>query len=468
MFVGRNTELDQLESTYKSDRFEMVVVYGRRRVGKTTLLTHFSHDKKALYYTALQQSDHDNLADFSREIARYFKLPGDLVFGTWESAFDFLAEKAQGEKLLLIFDEFPYAAEANKAIASTLQIVIDHGFSRTKACIILCGSDQGFMESEVLGAKSPLHGRRTIQLRVRPFDYLTTAQMLASVSKEDAFRYYACVGGIPYYLAQIDQDRSFEENLSTLFFRPSGFLYEEPMLLLRQELRNPALYNSILRAMGSGANKQNEIAAKAGAEVTAVNKYLKTLMRLDIIERIIPFGENPETSKKGLYRFSDGCYDFWYTFVMPMAGDIEEGLGSIAARTITDQRLDAYLGKRFERVCLEWMRRQSLEGALPIEASSFGSWWGGNPLTHEQDDIDVVAADRLSKDMIIGECKYRNNFDESSALEKLRNRTECINGFSVIGNWLFSKHPLAKGTLANMREMPDARNITLEELYAER
>lgn len=468
MFIGRENEVDQLEAAYRSDRFEMVVVYGRRRVGKTTLLTHFSKKKDPLYYTALQQSDHDNLADFSREIARHFKLPSDLVFGTWESAFDFLAKKAQDENLLLIFDEFPYAAEANSSIASALQISIDHGFSHTNACIVLCGSDQGFIESEVLGAKSPLHGRRTIQLRVRPFDYLTTAQMLESVSNEEAFKYYACVGGIPYYLAQIDQQRSFEENLAALFFRPSGFLYEEPMLLLRQELRSPALYNSILRAIGSGANKQNEIAAKSGVEVTAVNKYLKTLVRLDIVERIVPFGENPETSKRGLYRFSDGCYDFWYTFVMPMVGDIEEGLGSVVARAVSGQRLDAYLGKRFERVCLEWMRRQSLEGALPIAASGFGSWWGANPHTHEQDDIDVVAADRFTKEAIIGECKYRNNFDESSVLEKLRSRIDCIKGYSIVGMWLFSKHPLSKGTVKNLNDIPSARSITLDELYAGR
>lgn len=468
MFVGRENELEQLASAYKSKKFEMVVVYGRRRVGKTTLLTHFAQNKRALYYTAQQQSDHDNLADFSREIARHFSLPADLVFGSWESAFGFLSERAGEEDLLFIFDEFPYAAEANKSLASILQIAIDHGFTRTNACIVLCGSDQGFMESEVLGAKSPLHGRRTMQLRVRPFDYLTTARMLEHVSDEDAFKYYACVGGIPYYLAQIDQKLGFDENISRLFFSSSGFLYEEPMLLLRQELRSPSLYNSILRAMGSGANKQNEISDRSGIETTAVNKYLKTLVRLDIVERVVPFGENPETSKKSLYRFSDGCYDFWYTFVMPVVGDIEEGLGSVAVQAAFGQRLDTYLGKRFERVCLEWMRRQSLKGALPIAASGFGSWWGANPLTHAQDDIDVVAADRSSKEAIIGECKYRNSFDERMALERLHDRIACIKGYSVVGTWLFSKHVLSKKTISSMNAEPGLRSVTLSDLFAER
>lgn len=465
MFVGRENELKELNAAYSSNRFEMAIVYGRRRVGKTTLLTHFAKDKKAFYFTALQQSDHDNLADFSREVACFFNLPTSLLFESWTLAFEFLAEKAQQNKLLFIFDEFPYAAEANKTIVSALQKTIDHYFIKTHACIILCGSNQGFMESEVLGIKSALHGRRTLQLCVKPFDYLTTSHMLSSQKPEDAFKYYACVGGVPYYLAQIDQKQNFTRNIKKLFFSPHGFLYEEPLLLLRQELRTPALYNSILRAIGNGANKQSEIADRSGITISAVNKYLKPLVNLDIIERIVPFAENPQTSKKSLYRFSDGCYDFWYTFVMPLAGDIEEGLGSIAARSITEQRLNAYLGKRFERVCLEWLKRQAFAEKLPIAASRFGAWWGANPVTHAQDDIDVVAADRARKQVILGECKYRNSFNESEALEKLKTRAACIKNFKTAGLWLFSKKPLSKKTITTIKASPSFRSITLDELY---
>lgn len=464
-FVGREQELAQLEEIYGADDFQMVVVYGRRRVGKTTMLAQFAQGKHALFFTAQQQSDTGNLSDFSSEVAKFFGLPDGTVFQSWDAAFAYLAEQAAKEPYLLIFDEFPYAAMANPSLVSKLQIAIDHRFSATKMCMILCGSNQGFMESDVLGSKSPLHGRRTAQMHVRPFDYAGAAQMLSGCEPEDAFRYYACVGGVPYYLAQVRPDLTFRENIQRLFFSTGGLLYEEPLMLLRQELREPALYNSILRAIGSGANRQNEIASRAGVSPSSVPKYLKTLIDLGIIERVVPFGENPETSRHGIYRIADACFDFWYTFVMPVVGDVEAGAGSIVAESISDQAMSTYFGHRFERVCREWMVRQSLAGRLPIKASGFGSWWGSNPQTREQDDIDVIAADRFAKTSIIGECKWRNSFDESEAIDKLRARTTLVRGFETVAYYLFSKNSLAPATLAKMEACGDMRSVTLEEIY---
>lgn len=465
MFVGREKELAVLEEAYAAERFQMVVVYGRRRVGKTTIISRFAEGKRALFFTAQQQTDANNLSDFSREIALFFKLPTGVAFGSWSDAFDFLADRAAEEPFLFVFDEFPYAAAANGSLVSKMQIAIDRKLSKTSMCLVLCGSNQGFMESDVLGKKSPLHGRRTAQMRVRPFDYLTAAKMLPGVSAEDAFKYYACVGGIPYYLAQVNASLSFRENLARLFFSTDGFLYEEPMMLLRQELREPALYNSLLRSIGAGANKRNEIADRAGIEASSVSKYLKTLERLDIIERVVPFGENAETSRRGIYRFADACYDFWYTFVMPVVGDVEEGSGRIVAQGIPDEMLATYFGHRFERVCQQWMLAQSLMGELPIAASGFGSWWGGNPMTHERDDIDVVAADRFAKKVLLGECKWRESFDETAALAKLRQRAQLVKGYEAAGYYLFSKHSLSKQTLEKMSAAGDAYSVTLEDMY---
>lgn len=468
MFVGRENELETLERAYDADVFQMVVVYGRRRVGKTTLLTHFAQDKPTLFFTAQQQTDADNLADFSVEIAQFFSLPPGTRFDGWDGALQFLAEQARREPFLFVFDEFPYAAEANPSLVSKMQIAIDHHFAQTKACLALCGSDQGFMESEVLGKKSPLHGRRTAQIRVRPFDYLTSARMVPTVSAEDAFRYYACVGGVPYYLAQIDESRPFLDNIADLFFSTDGLLYEEPLMLLRQELREPAVYNSILRAIGSGATRRGEIAARAGLEATAVSKYLATLERLDIIERVVPFGENPQTSRKGLYRFADACYDFWYTFVMPAVGDIEGGAGRIVAEGLSDKVLGTYLGHRFERVCSQWLLEESLAGRLPIRASSFGQWWGTDPALRQQDDVDVVAADRASKTALIGECKWRNSFDETEVLEKLHHRADLVKGYRIEFFYLFSKNPLSTATLRKMKASGDEFSVTLDDLYRHR
>lgn len=465
MFVGREKELATLERAYSSERFQMVVLYGRRRVGKTTLLSHFAEDKRTLFFTAQQQTNANNLSDFCREVARFFSLPAGTSFDSWNAAFDFIADRALKERFLFVFDEFPYAAAADRSLTSKLQIAIDHRFSKTSMCLILCGSNQGFMESDVLGEKSPLHGRRTTQMRLRPFDYATAAKMTPEAPAEDAFRYYACVGGVPYYLAQVDPSLSFRENLENLFFRTDGLLFEEPLMLLRQELREPASYNSILRAVGSGANRQNEIANRAGIENTTASKYLKTLSSLDILEREVPFGENPETSRRGIYRFSDACYDFWYTFVMPTIGDIESGAGSIVAREIPDKVLDTYFGHRFERVCREWMVRQSLKGKLPIAASAFGSWWGTDPDTRQQDDIDVVAADRFAKTALIGECKWRKSFDETEALKKLHRRAHLIQGVDVVCYYLFSRYELSPKTRTKLEDDGADYSITLEDMY---
>ena len=468
MFVGRHVELKTLQGAYDSNKFEMVIIYGRRRVGKTTLLTHFAADKPTLFFTAQQQSAQNNLSDFSAVLAKHFDLPADIAFTSWKSALEFVAEKARNVPLLFIFDEFPYAAISDPSLTSVLQIAIDHFLSDTKLCLVLCGSDQGFMESDVLGKKSPLHGRRTVQIRLKPFDYLTAASMLPGVSDEDAFKYYACIGGVPYYLEQINTTASFRENIARLYFDPSGFLYEEPLMLLRQELREPSIYNSILRAIGSGANRQNEIADRAGITTSAAAKYLKTLQRLHIIERIVPFGESLERSRKGVYRFRDGCYDFWYSFVMPVVGDIEEGMGRIVARNIPEDMFSTYLGRRFERVCLEWLRQQSLNGDLSIQASGFGSWWGTDSTARQPIDIDIVAADRFSKTMIVGECKWRNEFDESEALSKLKDRAHCIKDFMPVQYWLFSKNPLSSMTLEKMKSAGNEQSVTMEELYQDR
>lgn len=465
MFVGREKELAILEEAYSADRFQMVVVYGRRRVGKTTIISRFAEDKPTLFFTAQQQTDANNLLDFSREIALFFGFPSSLMFGSWSDAFDFLADRAAEKPFLFVFDEFPYAAAANGSLVSKLQIAIDRKFLKTSMCLVLCGSKQGFMESDVLGKKSPLHGRRTAQMRVRPFDYKTAAGMLPAASPEEAFEYYACIGGVPYYLSQVNPALPFRENLERLFFSTSGFLYEEPMMLLRQELREPALYNSVLRAMGSGANKRSEIAARAGMEGSSVSKYLRILEKLDIIERIVPFGENAETSHRGIYRFSDACYDFWYTFVMPVVGDVEEGAGHIVAQGISDEAFATYFGRRFEKICQQWMLIQSLKGELPVAASGFGSWWGGNPSTKEQDDIDVVAADRFAKKALLGECKWRESFDETEALGKLRQRAHLIKGYEVAGLYLFSKRSLSRRTLEKMSASGDSYSVTLEDMY---
>lgn len=468
MFVGREAELAKLNDLYEHEGFQMAVVYGRRRVGKTTLINEFCRGKRTLSFTALEQSDADNLADFNRAIASFFNLPASLQgFPTWADALAYVSERAHEERFILVFDEFPYAAQRNAALPSVFQVAIDRDLKDTDALLILCGSNQGFMESEVLGRKSPLYGRRTAQIKVGDLGFRDAAKMLPGLDAQDAFRFYGCFGGVPYYLQQVDPALSLRENLARLYFDPMGFLFEEPYGLLRQEFQEPALYSSILRAVAAGANRSNQIADRVGLAVTTLPRYLKSLESLGIISKAVPFGENPETSKRGIYRLSEACYTFWYRFVMPFVSDIEAGLGQAVVAALPEEQLDDYLGHCFEDLCAEWLAGQAREGKLPIPATSVSSWWGTNPEKRAQDDIDVLAADRISKKLVIGECKYRESFDETAEIEDLESKRNLVKGYTATSFMLLTKHDVSEATKKKLASREGWSLVTLEEMYGE-
>lgn len=468
MFVGRKSELEKLGSLYDQEGFQMAVVYGRRRVGKTTLINEFCRGKRTLSFTALEQSDADNLTDFNRALAAFFDLPSTLQgFSTWADALGYIAQRAREERFVFVFDEFPYAAQRNEALPSVFQVTIDRYFKDTNVLLILCGSNQGFMESEVLGRKSPLYGRRTAQIKVEDLGFRDAAKMLPGLDSQEAFRFYACFGGVPYYLQQVNPALSLRENLAQLYFDPMGFLFEEPYGLLRQEFKEPALYSSILRAIAAGANRPNLIADRVGMPQTSLPRYLKALEAIGIISKAVPFGENQETSKRGVYRLSEACYTFWYRFVMPYVSDIESGLGRAVVNAIPEERLNDYLGHRFEALCAEWLTEQAKAGKLSIAATSVSSWWGNNPEKRERDDIDVLAADRVSSQMVIGECKYRNDFNESAEIADLESKRGLIKGYLASHFVLFTKFEVSDATKEKLASRDDWSLVTLEAMYGE-
>lgn len=473
MFVGREKEIRQLNRMYAKDGFQMAVIYGRRRVGKTTLIDAFAKDKPTLYFTAQQRSSLQNLVQFSRAAYAFFGLPEDTgAFPDWRSAFSYVADSARrqgGRPLLFVFDEFPYAAETEPSLPSILQIAIDHEFADTNVRMILCGSNEGFMESEVLGRKSPLYGRRTMQLKVKPFDCFDASLMLPGLTAEQWVTYYATFGGTPYYLAQINQAATYEENVTELMFDTAGILYEEPLMLLRQEMREPALYNSILDAIGSGETRPKRIAERSGVNASSLPKYLKTLIDLGIIEREVPFGENPATSRRALYSLADPYFAYWYAFVSKNVGAIEAGAGIAAARkTAFGQALQTYVGKQFETVCRQWAVRENSEGGLPFLASSFGRWWGTDPREKAETDIDLVVADNESKSILLGECKWRNSLDESRAIELLEYRSALVRGFEHRTYCLLTKNA-ANGVLREKAgSRSDLRLVSASDMFAVR
>lgn len=467
MFVGREHELATLASLYASSSFEMLVLYGRRRVGKTALIEEFCRGKRVLSFTAQMQADKDNLLDFSHAIATCFGLPESMpAFASWMDALAFVADRSHDERLLVVVDEFPYACKSNPALPSAFQVAIDKHLKSSNIFLILCGSDQGFMEDEVLSEKSPLYGRRTAQLKLKPFDYHDAARMMPDCSPQEKLSYYASLGGTPYYLEGIKDDKSYIENMVDLFFSPSGRMFDEPGMLMRQELREPMVFNSVMRAISNGANKQGEIASAVGIPQGSLGFYLKSLVSLGLVEKVVPFGES-ERSRRGIYRICDPAFLFWYRFVAPYVSAVERGLGEgVGRRLLESDRKSEYEGHLFERVCMEWLVRQGRDGKLPIELTSIGSWWGTDPALRQTVDIDVVAADDIDKRLLVGECKWRNGIDETEVLATLRGRSRLISGYRTCDCYLFTKNKVSEAT--RRRESDDARMhfVDAAEIFA--
>ena len=212
------------------------------------------------------------------------------------------------------------------------------------------------------------------------------------------------------------------------------------MMLLQQELREPAMYNSIINSIAYGATKLNEISTKMREESTKVNKYLQTLVNLQIISKSYPFGENPQNSRRGIYSIADNCYAFWYRFVFINKPEIESGSGDLIAKSIVSE-LSAYIGKPpFEKICMQYLKRINQKGKLPFTATSFGSWWGTDSQTKSQSDFDVIAANRKNKQIILAECKWSNDVDINAQFQKLTAKSHIFSEYKDKYYYIFTKN----------------------------
>ena len=290
MFIGREQELKKLNRMYESEKLEVAVIYGRRRVGKTTLINEFCKDKKTVFFVAQENSIEQNLLELSNSIAQVDKQGSvaNIMYRSFADAFLRLEELAKEERLVFVIDEYPYLAQADKGISSLLQNFLDHQFKSTKLFLILCGSSMSFMENQVLGYQSPLYGRRTAQFKILPFDYFDTGKWFPDYSYEEKAIMYGVTGGIPMYLEQFSPNMTLKENLLENLFDKNATLFEEPSNLLKQGLREPATYNAVITAIASGKTKMSEIASTVGVETGLCTKYITNLITLGIVKREVP------------------------------------------------------------------------------------------------------------------------------------------------------------------------------------
>lgn len=463
MFIGREEELKTLNEMYDSDNYECAVIYGRRRVGKTTLIQEFIKDKKAIYFVAREANEVINLEGFSNDVygVTAKELSRKSFFASWEDAFDYIAQISKNERLVLVIDEYPYLASSYRPISSILQAHIDSQFKDGKLFLILCGSSMSFMEEQVLSYKSPLYGRRTAQFKITPFNFFDSLPFFKTFSNEEKAVLYGITGGIPEYLIKINPSQSVSENIVNLYLKPSGFLFEEPTNLLKQELREPATYNGIIEAIAQGASRLNEIATKCGIESNKCAKYLSSLISLGIVKKEFPVTESKATSKKSIYRLDDMMFRFWYRFVFPNLSTIEAGLGTVVYDFDVEENLSAYMGLVFEDICTQYIFKEIRRNNLPFFPEKVGRWWGNNPKQRRQEEIDILAYRKNSA--LFCECKWKNSPVDRDVLDDLSEKINLF-GYENTWCWLFSKAGFTKKLADSVRTLDKVRLVSYEDM----
>lgn len=460
MFIGREQELASLNKLYASDKFEFVVIYGRRRVGKTALINQFIKDKKAIYFMGVESNAKQNLENFSKNIMEYSTgVQVDTSFLSFQAALEYVFQLAEKERLILAIDEYPYVARSSKSLASTFQLLIDKCKDNSKLMLILCGSSMSYMEDHVLAYKAPLYGRRTAQMKILSFDFVDTCRYFKNFSDEDKALIYGIVGGTPQYLLQMDDRLSVEDNIKNTFLNQTSSLFEEPENLLKQEVREPAIYNAIITAIATGASRMAEISTKVGESTSVCATYLKNLMALGLIQKETPYGE--KASRKSIYVIDDNMFRFWYRFVPENNSIIARGAADLAYRRI-EPYLSDYMGKVFEEICKQYLWNLLLSSESPVEFKELGRWWGTDPSTRSQTEIDIMG--EQDKDTaLFGECKWTNEKVDVGVLETMVKRSQMFH-YKKMHLYLFAKSGFTKGCVERMNELQNVTLVTYADI----
>ena len=444
MFIGRERELASLKEFYDKDGIGMTVIYGRRRIGKSTLITEFVKDKKTIFYTATKVGKNRNLELFSKQVVDLL-MPGlvDVCFNTTEAVFDFIDKNIGDEKVVLVIDELPYWAERDDALLSILQKYIDRVWNDKNLKIILCGSALSFMEKKVLSEKSPLFGRRDSQIKLEAFNYLDAAKFVPDYSNEDKAVCYGITGGVAKYLSMIDPEKSIDENIVRLFFRTDGYLYDETRNLLTQEFSDISIVNNIVEQIASGENTLNIIAGKIGEKEQTVLYSLDKLINVGLVEKKKCITDE-KNKKKTQYVLKDYMFKFWYEFIPKATSVIEMGQGEVYYHKIVKPVLHSFMGSVFEEMCRYYTLKQGIAGQYGCFVTTVGTWWGvenikdknGDTRTQSA-DIDVVALSETDKKAVIGECKFKNEKIDKGIYETLLRRGKLLSAKYKITKYIF-------------------------------
>jgi AAA+ ATPase superfamily predicted ATPase len=430
-FVDREDELRTLTAEYQSPGSAMVIVYGRRRIGKTSLLREFIKDKPSVYYLATEESEAQNRGAFKNITADFTgnELLKKAQIEDWAPVFDALVSFEEAKKKIIVIDEFQYLGQSNPAFPSIMQKIWDTRLKDRNIMLILCGSYISMMESQTLSYESPLYGRRTAQIKLKQIPFYYYHEFFPDRSRKDLVQLYALTGGVPKYIELFHDQKDIYRTIGREILAPNSFLYDEPYFLLRREVFQVGSYFSIIKTIAAGNRKLANIAASLGQKQTGLTRYLNILINLDILEREVPITEeHPEKSKRGLYRIKDNFLLFWFKFVYPNVSYIESGNQELVMKKIRQNFIDSHVSYIYEAVCREELRRLAGSGGKEQKlfrrrfyCDKVGSWWDGRY------EIDLVAFDSEGRDIIFGECKYRKELTGADVLYGLEMKTLAVN-----------------------------------------
>ena len=416
-FINREKELAFLEEKWREKRSQLIVLWGKRRIGKTELVKQFIKDKPHIYFLSESTSESEQLKRFSSAVGQFFKesLLETRGFGGWEESFRYVREKTP--RLVLVIDEFPYLIQSNTGIPSLFQKGWDEYWSKSNIYLILLGSSMAMMETEVLGYRAPLYGRRTGQWRVDPMTFESAGEFRKGKDFEDKLQHFAVAGGVPAYWLQFSLEKDFMKNLKDHVLKKGQMLYDEVEFVLREELREPRYYFSLLQAIAQGKQKLSEIVNATGISQPTANKYLTVLSDLKIVTRDVSVTEEkPLKSKRGLYRITDEFFQFWFRFVFPNRAEIElDKTENVLNRIKMD--LPQYVSSIYEKVAVETVWKH-MDRFFPF--TSVGRWWDKN------EEIDIVGINRDLNSILFGEVKWSEKPVGTDILDELKLKAQKV------------------------------------------
>ena len=436
MFINRDRELQTLQDEYQSESFAFSVLYGRRRVGKTTLLKEYIKDKDAIYFLVTLESKPVVLKKFQTLVAEYFEdefLKG-VTLKDISQLFSYIATKKYDKKLIIIIDEFHYLAKIESSMPSQFQYIVDEILHSQNIHLILCGSIISMMYEQTLSYNSPLYGRRTSAIKLEALEFKYLQHFFKDKTEVELIELYSVLYGVPKYLEMFHDTKNIFDSIEKNILSSHAYLYDEPRYILQNEVNEPLTYFTILEVIASGEHKLGHIASKLEKNVQNITSFISKLIELDIIYKDVPITEkNPQKSKKGLYFIKDNFFRFWFLYILPYKSQLEIG-NSAYVRKKVEENFAGYVSKTYEDLAISYTLKEF--GVLKC-----GRWWSKN------EEIDVVG---VGDDfLVVGECKYSNKKVGTDILEALKNKAKTIELKLPIKHYiLFSKSGFTEAVLA--------------------